>query len=141
MDRHEAITNIADDIIERRLSDIESEFGEPWTHEFGFDPAYFSLGIRKLTAVAETHPDVTWKQILSADFYLAVGETEHRAARKALVNLAATVVAVIEDLDNRAGQFAEVRSLDEVRAARAPFGFPYAPGVVSPAFDFRMVAA
>ena len=50
----------------------------------------------------------TWRHILLEEVYEALAESERDALRKELVQVATVAVAWIEDLDNRAGDRAEV---------------------------------
>jgi hypothetical protein len=52
--------------------------------------------------------DLTWRHILLEEVYEALAETEREPLRRELVQAAAVIFAIIEDLDNRAGDRATV---------------------------------
>lgn len=114
------VIRVFDDVLGERHRQLV-KWG-PQRHEFGTGkPGDRGLSdwYRHECDVAATTGDVTWRHILLEEVYEALAETEREPLRRELIQVAAVIFAIVEDLDNRAGDRAAIIDPEPVLVAAA----------------------
>lgn len=100
----EATVRICEEISKQRWQDHYDGYDQPGIHRDsnGDERWWTRQAKRQLVQNAETLPaQLTWDALLQADFYMVRGSETPADRRQRLVEMAATIVANIDDIDRR----------------------------------------
>lgn len=99
--KYGAAGNIVAEVLRQRNRDVE--LAGSGSYELGTRPSLRHAAVSQsmFNADAAATGELTWRQLVRADYLHAFGLTNPAEVRDALINLAATVIEVIEDLDRR----------------------------------------
>lgn len=99
-----AVQRISAEIAKQRAADVEAGYDMPGIHrDNNNDTRWWNQSAkRQLIQNAETSPaQLTWDALLQADFYMIRGSETPADRRQRLIEMAATIVANIDDIDRR----------------------------------------
>lgn len=103
-----AVQRISAEIAKQRAADVEAGYDMPGIHRdsnqraFAGHRFYSQAAQRQLHKNAATVPsDLTWDDLLAADYYMTRAAETPADRRQRLVEMAATIVANIDDIDRR----------------------------------------